>query len=615
MKRINMSISDNEDLDQKPSAKKTTEDSPSSSSTNNNSRRAQKRGLNNNNWSGSDDNDEKAGIQGRNIVHKNLRLSYEDQVDVSYRRTALLLRGGVGSGSVDEKKNEIIIMPSLVSLSDDFFNNSITPSNIENDVDVMDSGDVMGESPEVVSSENNFDSSSNNSRNVAGVPRLRPRSLRDSQRREQAGRALVSMFAENNNDSLNNESSGSSSVGRPREDWPIGPQGAQVPSYLLYPRQEEDVMGNTGQSSNNSNNRNGGNEEGVATRSGGEQQSTLGGQMSSSSTSTNSLLMMDTDTTANTPNTPPRVAAAAAAAAAQLPGRSNQDSPQRSAARRVREIMTRQQQHQSPSSLQHQQQAPSNQYINTAQSLEFAINRLEERLRQIDNNEKEHHNSNQNENMVEAHMLTELAEIMLHPPTDVINGTYCWKGDDDDESDNKNEGDDNEEEVTLSSTLLSATTTDDTNIVDLSSSNEPMVGGGNNYDASNKRDGDDENKDVMVMQEEEDDDGDDVSPRLPAIATTLINQETPRHYSTLQSAKQSITSIGKSCPTRRVCQHPFRRNDIVWVCRTCQSDETCVLCHDCFSNSDHTGHDVAFYHAQAGGCCDCGDADAWDPKG
>jgi hypothetical protein len=42
------------------------------------------------------------------------------------------------------------------------------------------------------------------------------------------------------------------------------------------------------------------------------------------------------------------------------------------------------------------------------------------------------------------------------------------------------------------------------------------------------------------------------------------------------------------------------------VCRTCQSDETCVLCHDCYTHSNHEGHDVAFYHAQAGGCCDCG---------
>src|SRR6056300_769575 len=61
----------------------------------------------------------------------------------------------------------------------------------------------------------------------------------------------------------------SSSVARPREDWPIGPQGAQVPSYLLYHRQEDDVMVNTtGNSSNNNNNGSGGN-EGVAARSGG----------------------------------------------------------------------------------------------------------------------------------------------------------------------------------------------------------------------------------------------------------------------------------------------------------------------------------------------------------
>jgi hypothetical protein len=53
-----------------------------------------------------------------------------------------------------------------------------------------------------------------------------------------------------------------------------------------------------------------------------------------------------------------------------------------------------------------------------------------------------------------------------------------------------------------------------------------------------------------------------------------------------------------------VCQYAFKKNDIVWACRTCQVDETCVLCHDCFSHSDHEGHDVAFYHASAGGCCD-----------
>jgi Putative zinc finger in N-recognin (UBR box) len=79
-------------------------------------------------------------------------------------------------------------------------------------------------------------------------------------------------------------------------------------------------------------------------------------------------------------------------------------------------------------------------------------------------------------------------------------------------------------------------------------------------------------------------------------------------YRDAAHALQSLEQLGQAVP-RRVCQHPFKKNDIVWVCRTCQADETCVLCHACYSQSDHVGHDVAFYHAQAGGCCDCGDPD------
>jgi Putative zinc finger in N-recognin (UBR box) len=79
-------------------------------------------------------------------------------------------------------------------------------------------------------------------------------------------------------------------------------------------------------------------------------------------------------------------------------------------------------------------------------------------------------------------------------------------------------------------------------------------------------------------------------------------------YQDSSDAVNRLEMLGRAVP-RRVCQHPFRKNDIVWVCRTCQADETCVLCHNCFSQSKHEGHDVAFYHAQAGGCCDCGDPD------
>jgi hypothetical protein len=66
---------------------------------------------------------------------------------------------------------------------------------------------------------------------------------------------------------------------------------------------------------------------------------------------------------------------------------------------------------------------------------------------------------------------------------------------------------------------------------------------------------------------------------------------------------------------RKVCQYQFRKNDIVWICRSCQTDETCVLCNDCFQDSSHEGHEVYFYHSQAGGCCDCGDGGAWKPEG
>jgi hypothetical protein len=100
-----------------------------------------------------------------------------------------------------------------------------------------------------------------------------------------------------------------------------------------------------------------------------------------------------------------------------------------------------------------------------------------------------------------------------------------------------------------------------------------------------------------------------LSRHLTALVTGALNKDdVSSPYTSSAQALEELHRAGAAVP-RRVCQHPFRKNDIVWVCRTCQADETCVLCHDCFSQSTHDGHDVAFYHAQAGGCCDCGDPD------
>ncbi|KAG1706018.1 hypothetical protein DVH05_002580 [Phytophthora capsici] len=67
--------------------------------------------------------------------------------------------------------------------------------------------------------------------------------------------------------------------------------------------------------------------------------------------------------------------------------------------------------------------------------------------------------------------------------------------------------------------------------------------------------------------------------------------------------------------TQVLCGYLFQRNDIVFNCKTCQSDETCVLCLKCFQNGNHEGHDVFFHRTSPGGVCDCGDSEAWAPDG
>jgi len=60
-----------------------------------------------------------------------------------------------------------------------------------------------------------------------------------------------------------------------------------------------------------------------------------------------------------------------------------------------------------------------------------------------------------------------------------------------------------------------------------------------------------------------------------------------------------------------VCGHVFLKNEIVYRCRTCGMDDTCVLCSRCFNAESHRGHDVLFSVSGGNGCCDCGDLEAW----
>ena len=64
-----------------------------------------------------------------------------------------------------------------------------------------------------------------------------------------------------------------------------------------------------------------------------------------------------------------------------------------------------------------------------------------------------------------------------------------------------------------------------------------------------------------------------------------------------------------------ICGHVFRGGELCYNCRQCQADGSCVLCEACFKRSNHEGHDFSFHLAGPGGCCDCGDTEAWNPAG
>ena len=55
-----------------------------------------------------------------------------------------------------------------------------------------------------------------------------------------------------------------------------------------------------------------------------------------------------------------------------------------------------------------------------------------------------------------------------------------------------------------------------------------------------------------------------------------------------------INSLKNANP-KTVCGRVFRKGDIVWSCRSCAKDLTCVQCDDCFRNSNHEGHEVYFH--------------------
>lgn len=77
---------------------------------------------------------------------------------------------------------------------------------------------------------------------------------------------------------------------------------------------------------------------------------------------------------------------------------------------------------------------------------------------------------------------------------------------------------------------------------------------------------------------------------------------------------REIADIWDDNLTLGVCAKSLKAGDVAWKCEDCEKDPTCIICLDCFNNSEHEGHRT-WLKTNVGGCCDCGDPEGWDMNG
>lgn len=78
-----------------------------------------------------------------------------------------------------------------------------------------------------------------------------------------------------------------------------------------------------------------------------------------------------------------------------------------------------------------------------------------------------------------------------------------------------------------------------------------------------------------------------------------------------EDIEESLLELEKLNDPPRVCGRVFKPGEPTYSCRDCAMDPTCVLCHKCFWHSEHAKHKYRMNASGGGGCCDCGDVEAW----
>nr|CAB3267469.1 E3 ubiquitin-protein ligase UBR2-like [Phallusia mammillata] len=76
--------------------------------------------------------------------------------------------------------------------------------------------------------------------------------------------------------------------------------------------------------------------------------------------------------------------------------------------------------------------------------------------------------------------------------------------------------------------------------------------------------------------------------------------------------KEAILELEQLNNPSQLCGHVFKTGEATYTCRECAVDRTCVLCRKCFQQSEHKKHKYLLHSSGGGGCCDCGDVEAWN---
>ena len=88
----------------------------------------------------------------------------------------------------------------------------------------------------------------------------------------------------------------------------------------------------------------------------------------------------------------------------------------------------------------------------------------------------------------------------------------------------------------------------------------------------------------------------------------LCSVDRQKSGETPEKVMEEISAMN-DLPTQ--CGKMFRLGEPTYSCRDCGHDLTCVLCIDCFKQSEHQNHRYKMSTSLGGGYCDCGDAEAW----